>query len=186
MTHTSSIAALSGIALILLGFGCAENSKPVVVADATYKNDAGGYQVTYPEHLKVLDAAIENADIALGFGDEYFAGTNLSEAAIRVAARHDEYLVSCLLHPFTNLPLTETAMLNGVKFHLFDVEDAGAGQRYYYRGYRVLQNNTCYTLDLEAHSTNPEMEEPTRPREFNKREVVGIFDALAQSFKFIK
>ncbi len=191
-TITIQIYILIGV-FILVGWGCNNNNnnnsrqsaaaEPDVMG-ATFVSKEAGYSVRYLITMKPLDAAVENADLALEFEQKYFIGTNLQEGAIRIAARTGEYIAKCVLHPISGQPLTETTVINGVTFYRFDMEDAGAGQRYYYRGYRTLRSDICYALDLNLHSTNPEISEPSQLQEFKKQELVEIFDALAQSFTF--
>jgi hypothetical protein len=190
--------SLIAASFLFLGAGCAkevesqipEKPQPVVETQTTYKNALFAYQISYPKTFTLLDNKIENSDLALAFPTSFTKGTNLGEAKINVSAHKNIKIPSepaCLTHPYTSQPLTETVVQDGQTFYTYNVEDAGAGQRYNYRGYQILKDNVCYTVVMLLHSTVRENYDAiNRPIAYDDKAVVDAFDSIFKTFKFSK
>lgn len=197
MKHKIGISLIAA-SFLFIGAGCATTvetqtpikTQPVVETHTTYTNEMFGYKITYPKTFTQLDSKIENADLSLAFPTTFTEGTNLSEAKVNVSAHKEIKIPSepaCLTHPYTSQPLTEFVMHAGEKFYTYNVEDAGAGQRYNYRGYQILKDNVCYTVVMLLHSSAIEnYDVVNRPIAFDNLAVVAAFDSIFATFTFSK
>ncbi len=155
-----------------------------------FTNAEFGYQLSYSAEFIVINAAEENAQLALSYPNSYMKGTNLSEAKITATAHlgfESSSAPKCLTHPYLGTPLTQTVMQDGYKFFTYDYEDAGAGQRYFYRTYQTMRENNCYTIMLQAHSSTIGNYDPSMHiKEYNHAKVIASFDSVFKTFKFTK
>lgn len=181
--------------IIILGAGCkkqtpAQPAPQPEPTQKTYTNTAFGYQISYPLEFIELNAMSEAADLALTYPESYTKGTNLGEAHVLTtshAGLTSPSAPKCLTNPYTGVALTDTVMQDGQKFYTYDIDDAGAGQRYNYRAYQIFKDNNCYTVMLQTHSSAIENYDPAnRPKEYDRAAVTAAFDAIFKTFKFTK
>ncbi len=177
--------------IFLLGLGCRPQQQPQSLASQkTYTNTQFGYEISYPQTFSELNAMSEAADLALNFPAAYTEGTNLGEAHIITTAHvglTSSTAPKCLTNPYTGVLLTQTVMQGGEKFYTYDIDDAGAGQRYFYRAYQTFRANVCYTVLLQLHSSAIEnFDEAQRPRAYDHGAVLAAFDKIFTTLTFQK
>lgn len=191
--------SLLAAGVLFLGLSCSKTIPQVAqpqqqkqqpsVSENTYTNSKFGYQISYPKQFTVLDSLVENADLALEYPKSFTEGTNLSEAKIIVAALVGSEITDgakCLTNPYTGVPLTESVTQDGQKFYIYNIDDAGAGQRYNYRAYQTLHASNCYTILLQLHSSAIENYDPSmKIKAFDDIKVNAEFEKIFQTFKFL-
>jgi membrane-bound inhibitor of C-type lysozyme len=116
----------------------------------------------------------------------YMPMTNFSEAKFTVGVSSDPSAVASCLTPQNGEVSAGTQSIGGTTFTKITLGDAGAGNFYDTTSYRAVKNNQCYAVEYTIHSSNIGNYSPDQGiKEFDKTQIQGILDTIAQSFKFL-
>lgn len=81
---------------------------------------------------------------------------------------------------------SSTVVINGITFHKIDESGAGAGNYYDGVRYATVKGDSCYNVALFMHSVQRwNYPEETRPAEFDRAAVTGIFDEIMKTFSLL-
>jgi len=152
--------------------------------NSTYVDNAKTFSFSYPKIF--IATTTPDALVEVDIPRTYMPKTNFSEAKFAVLDSNNSVIVSTCLTATNGETLAGTVNINGVTFTKMTLGDAGAGNFYDVTSYRTVRNNTCYALESVIHSTNIGNYSPDQGiTEFDKTQIQGILDTIAQSFKFL-
>jgi hypothetical protein len=194
---TIGIVAVFVISIIWIAFGAHPGEKEASVPDSAevpagevYKNQELGFEITLPEGFN-FNKAYVNEDPQTGksiHGVEFIIppqlakGTNLSlDSHIAV-----EKLTGAACDPSVFIPgITEfeVVSLEGRSYDFALKTGAAAGNRYEESVYVTEDKGNCYALRYLLHSTNIGAYDPGTVREFEREDILSLFDEIASTFK---
>jgi hypothetical protein len=157
-----------------------------------YSNKTYGYEVNYPvdsiEHATVSEAGLLNPNRKIQkekftVTKSFTQGTNLSsDSGLIIEVYDTPYLCQADYVP-AGFEAAQRVTIKDVKYEVATSEGVGAGNLYQQRMYKTLQNNKCFALLINTHSTNIGNYEPGTVREFNKDVFEGITSKMLDTFK---
>ncbi len=153
-----------------------------------YANTALGYTIAYPPGWS-MDAARESpgpdgniAGVAFGIPAGLAAGTNLSAALTGVTVDHVEGSGACNARRFLQDPEGLHDVVDRSRtWSVATMTDAGAGHFYEMTVYALKDHTPCLAVRYVIHSTNIANYEPGAVKPFDRRALVGTFDAIRET-----
>jgi len=114
---------------------------------------------------------------------DFMPQTNFSEAIVSVGVSADAAdVAACLL---SDSGTAEKEVINTTSFTKIAFSDAGAGNFYETKSYRVLRNNVCLALEATTHSTNIDNYPPEQGiKKFDAPKIDAALNTVIQSFRF--
>jgi len=154
-----------------------------------YKNSDYGFSFDYPptgilndnsEYEYITGRPLARVDLSRND----FIDTNLSEASFMVGASQERSIVEkCKKISDTQQMQTDDKTINNVLFKVFYGNDAAAGNRYDTYGYRTVQDDTCYEIELLIHYGNIDNYETGTVKEFNREKAKSDLMEILDSFE---
>lgn len=153
-----------------------------------YENKEFGFSLRYPGEYEKISANYEyltrNSLITIGLPEDYYKGTNLSEAIADIGASRDDAIVKKCLEAQEGEVESGEKVIAEEKFQAFKADGAAAGNRYESLRFRIVKNGVCYELVQLLHSGNIGNYPENTVREFDKPEALDKLDEIVRGFSF--
>lgn len=167
--------------------------------DGVYGNGGAkysGYQLRYPRDFDVAqgDAAaggmIGTTLVRISFPQDAFQKpkSNYGGAFLTVSSASDkDSIKNCFVAPSMTsgmVTLSKVVDVNGITYRVGDATDAGAGNLYTSKLYRVVHDNRCYEIALTVHTGNIANYTPSTVVEFDKQKAYDVLQQMLATFSF--
>ena len=169
------------------------NNQPTS-GNQTYHDSANGFSLTYPAASFTLASATDNQPLPWSYNssatgmrlmtlkmvkDASLDKTNFADASVAVGVTQDAAAVASCTKPENGATATAVT-LGGVNYTRLDSSDAGAGNLYQTKSYRLVQGNRCFAIESTIHSTNLGVYSPDQGiTAFDAAHVNGLLDQVA-------
>lgn len=179
----------------ILGYETNKNSDEIIFTDSTktfsfvfpqnYKISGGGndYVANWRSNTRTNGILLTSLLIPSSVQPH----SNFQEAKFTVGVSGEPQAIkNCLIA--NNGEVSEGEKnINGQKYNVFVLDDAGAGNFYTTMSYRTIKDDQCYALEHTIHSTNIGNYSPDQNiKEFDKSKITTILEKIVNSFVFIK
>jgi len=165
------------------------------VTTLKYVSSTYGFSIRRPKTASVVTSGFDGflpltkkAVVGIVLPKSLFHGTNLQEAAVYIGASKLPAVLAAWNMPVAAIGETGagTTAINGVSFAIFTSSDAGAGNYYEQRTYRVVHKGTCFEITEFLHSNSIGNYTPGTVQEFDKVKFQGYLEAIVDTFRFTK
>jgi len=179
---------------------CVTGNQTTLGDTNTYVDPGKTFSFSYPKEFSfsggdgsyTQDWRVNNTTLGLLFTvvripKTFMPSTNFGEAKFTVGTSVDpEAVKNCLVADNGSVVKTEKMIIGDTSFTEITSSDAGAGNFYETKSYRVVKNNQCYAVEYTIHSTNIGNYSPDQGiKEFDKTKITSILEGIVQSFKFL-
>ncbi len=163
----------------------------------TYDNADYGFSFIYTTDFNVLSEE-ENARlpwsqdsslpgrrlVTLSLPQDFMPKTNFSEATVSAGVSNNAGVIAdCITGEQGTMESKRT--INGLEFTVLSLTDAGAGNRYATKSYRLLRDKTCYAFEATIHSTAVENHPAEQGiAQFDAAKIDAILEAVISTIAF--
>jgi lipopolysaccharide export system protein LptC len=161
----------------------------------SYQDDIIGFNVTYQQQYQMKTENFEGylpltatPVVAFQIPANLYTGTNLGEAGVYIGASSSPKILATCLKATKDMGATSmgTTTINGQVWNVFTSADAGAGNLYESKTYRIIHNKQCFEMNELLHSGNINNYPEGEVVEFDKPKFQTMLDEVAQTFTFTK
>jgi len=165
----------------------------------TYSDVEGNFEFQYPKQFSIVPTNSESDQnyfpspnekqiVKVSVPSSVYVGTNFADSSIEIAEDGSvKNAADCKKYSngSSNIQQTnKTETVNGMVFDKAEFSDAGAGNFYDTRLYRIFHDSICYEVGLTLHTTNIANYPPGTVVEVNKNEAWSKMVLVLNTFKF--